>query len=216
MGLILHEISASPPVRAVKLCLKELGLEAEYKLCNLLAREQLSPEYIEKNPQHTVPTLEDGDFIIWDSHAINGYLVSTYGKNDALYPKDPKVRALVDQRLHFDTGILFSALRNIGAKIFFAGEKEVREEDQKKVREALAFLEKFLEGKKFITGDTYNIADFSVYTTASCLLVFVPELDKYPNVAKYFDNCKSAFKGISTDDEGLQAFKDLFKKATSG
>jgi glutathione S-transferase len=41
------------------------------------------------------------------SHAILGYLVNQYGKNDSLYPKDPKKRALVDQRLHFDTGVLF-------------------------------------------------------------------------------------------------------------
>ncbi|KAI5738476.1 glutathione S-transferase 1 [Diaphorina citri] len=216
MGLILHEIIASPPVRAVKLCLTELGLEAEYKTCNLLAREQFSDEYLKLNPQHTVPTLEDGDLIVWDSHAINAYLVSAYGKNDALYPKDPKVRALVDQRLHFDSGVLFSALRNIGLKIFFKNEKEIPEEDKLRAREALDFAEKFLQGRKFITGDTYNIADFSIYTTASALVALVPGLEKYPNLAKYFDLCKSSFKGISHDEEGLQAFKGLVQQKLSG
>lgn len=45
--------------------------------------------------------------MLWDSHAIAGYLVGQYGKDDSLYPTDPKKRAIVDQRLHFDTEVLF-------------------------------------------------------------------------------------------------------------
>lgn len=66
------------------------------------------------NPQHTIPTLVDDDFIIWDSHAIAGYLVGKYSSDDdSLYPKEPKKRALVDQRLHFDSGILFPRVHNL-------------------------------------------------------------------------------------------------------
>lgn len=65
------------------------------------------------NSQHTVPTLQDGDFSVWDSHAINAYLVTKYGKNDSLYPKDPEKRAVVDQRLHFDSSVLFPRLAAI-------------------------------------------------------------------------------------------------------
>lgn len=65
------------------------------------------------NPQHTVPTLVDGDLVIWDSHAIVGYLVDQYGKNDELYPKETKIRAVVDQHLHFDTGVLYPRVSTI-------------------------------------------------------------------------------------------------------
>lgn len=62
------------------------------------------------NPQHTVPTLDDDGFYIWDSHAISTYLVGKYGKDDSLYPRDLHKRAIIDQRLHFDSGILFPRL----------------------------------------------------------------------------------------------------------
>ena len=65
------------------------------------------------NPQHTVPTLDDDGFTIWDSHAISTYLVSKYAKDDSLYPKDLQKRAVVDQRLHFESGIIFSRLLRI-------------------------------------------------------------------------------------------------------
>jgi len=46
------------------------------------------------------------------SRAILAYLVNQYGKDDSLYPKDPKKRAIVDQRLYFDIGTLYQGLMN--------------------------------------------------------------------------------------------------------
>jgi glutathione S-transferase len=66
------------------------------------------------NPQHTVPTLVDDDgFTIWDSPAFLFYLVAKSAKHDSLYPKDLKKRAIIDQRLHFESGVVFATLRNI-------------------------------------------------------------------------------------------------------
>jgi glutathione S-transferase len=41
------------------------------------------------------------------SRAIIGYLVEQYAKNDSLYPKDPKKRAVVNHRLYFDSSTLY-------------------------------------------------------------------------------------------------------------
>lgn len=44
------------------------------------------------------------------SRAILAYLVSSYAKDDTLYPQDVRMRALVDQRVQFDLGTLYARL----------------------------------------------------------------------------------------------------------
>lgn len=45
------------------------------------------------------------------------YLADQYGKNDRLYPKTPTGLALVNQRLHFDIGTLYKAVKDYYASI---------------------------------------------------------------------------------------------------
>lgn len=45
---------------------------------------------------------------LYYSRPIMAYLVSKYAKNDSLYPKDPKERAMVDQMMYFDADSLLS------------------------------------------------------------------------------------------------------------
>lgn len=73
------------------------------------------------NPQHTVPTLVDDDgFTLWDSHAIMIYFMEKYATDDTLYPKDLKRRAMIHQRFHFDSAVVWPvALQIIVTVVFF-------------------------------------------------------------------------------------------------
>ncbi|KAM8712805.1 hypothetical protein ACLKA7_013177 [Drosophila subpalustris] len=212
MGKItLYGVDASPPVRACKLTLAALGLPYDFVVVNLMEREHLSEAYLKKNPQHTVPMLEDDGACIWDSHAIICYLVSKYAKDDSLYPKDLLKRAVVDQRLYFESGVVFAnALRSVTAGLI-RGIKVVPKERIQAIVEVYEFLETFLKDNDYIAGDHLTIADFSVVSTVSSLPVIV-EIDaaKYVKLTAWIKRLEK-LPYYSENSVGVQQFFGLIK-----
>ncbi|XP_074096238.1 glutathione S-transferase 1-1-like [Cotesia typhae] len=94
------------------------------------------------------------------------YLVNQYGKNDSLYPKDPKARALVDQRLYFDFGTLSMSFTDYFYPMLFAGAPEDKSKYDK-IAVGFDLLEIFLEGQKYIAGSQLTIADLALIVTVS-------------------------------------------------
>lgn len=75
--------------------LDELGLPYVHKPVGG-AFGGLDAAYRRLNPNGLVPTLQDGDLTVWESHATVRYLAAAYG-DDFMWPADPRRRALVDQ-----------------------------------------------------------------------------------------------------------------------
>ncbi|KAH8296893.1 hypothetical protein KR044_000171, partial [Drosophila immigrans] len=184
MVVVLYGTELSGPVRAVLLTLRALELDFEFRPIDVTAGEQLRDDYVSKNPQHTVPLLEDGDACIWDSHAIIGYLVHKYGKNDALYPREPLQRAIVDQRLHFESGVLYVQWKQLKQLLF---QENVTELPLEKLQEIYALLDRLIAEHEFIAGDQLTIADFSIIATLSPMhLSFAPvDATKYPALSAW-------------------------------
>ncbi|XP_064542961.1 glutathione S-transferase 1-like [Drosophila montana] len=190
--LLIYGLEASPPTRACLLTLKALELPYDLVPVNIPAGEHLLPEFRQKNPQHTVPLLEDEAAYIWDSHAIMAYLVGKYAANDALYPTDCRQRAIVDQRLHFDSGLMFTgALRPITRSVLFLGETAIEQSRIDAVAEIYDLVELFLGDNDFVAGNELTIADFSFVSSISCLAVYL-ELDpvKYPKILAWLERLK--------------------------
>ncbi|KAH8348280.1 hypothetical protein KR084_006141 [Drosophila pseudotakahashii] len=212
--LILYGLEASPPVRAAKLTLAALEVPYEFVEVNTLAGENFSKDFLKKNPQHTVPTLEDDGHFIWDSHAIIAYLVSKYGKTDSLYPKDLLQRAVVDQRLHFESGVIFAnGLRSITKLLFSAGQTTIPKERYDAIIEIYDFLETFLAGNDYIAGGQLTIADFSIISTVTSLEAFV-EVDsaKYPKVTAWIKRLQQLPYYEEGNGNGARTFGSVIKK----
>ena len=71
--------------------LAELGLSYEHVPLGGRYGGTRTPEYLAMNPNGLVPTLRDGDLVLWESHAILRYLSATYGVG-TLWPADPRDR----------------------------------------------------------------------------------------------------------------------------
>lgn len=212
MSLKLYSALGSPAVRSTLLTIRALGIKDKVKIVevNIRNQEQLKPEFIKLNPVHTVPVLEDGNFVLWDSHAINAYLVNVYGENDALYPKDPQKRAIVDSINHFDTGYIFSRAKRIQRAVF-SGDKSVKlEKIYEEVLDDYDILELILEKRCFAAGDQMTIADFNLVTTVSSMEAYVPlKNDRHPNIIRWFQKMKQLpYYGIN--QKGIDMFNEFF------
>ncbi|XP_054726906.1 glutathione S-transferase E14-like [Anastrepha obliqua] len=201
----------SPPCRSVLLTAKSLGIELNKKVLDLFADEHLTPEFLKINPQHVIPTLVDNDFVLWESRPIMIYLVEQYGKDDALYPKCPKKRAIVNQRLYFDMGTLYKSFADYYyPRLFFNSEEPFDPELFKKMEAAFDLLNTFLDGNNYVAGDQLTVADFSILTTVSTIDVSGFDISKYPNVARWYENAKKV-PGWEESWEGALEFKKYFK-----
>ncbi|XP_052835659.1 uncharacterized protein LOC128252187 [Drosophila gunungcola] len=194
--------------RSVLMVAKALNLDLNKKLLNTLNKEQLNPDFIKINPQHTIPTLVDNGFVIWESRAVAVYLIEQYAKDDSLYPKDPKKQAVINQRLYFDMGSMYPSLANYYYKVFITGQYG-SEEEFKKVQEAFDFLNTFLEGQEFVAGDQYTVADIAILASVSTFDALEFDLSTYPNVARWYANAKKITPGWEENWAGAQDVKKV-------
>ncbi|XP_043222833.1 glutathione S-transferase 1-1-like [Amphibalanus amphitrite] len=215
MGLDLYFMDKSSPARAALLLIKTLGLDVNVKSLDLFGGEHLQEDFVAINPQHTIPTLVDGKFVIWESRAIMTYLVSKYGKDTSLYPTDPEERAVVDQRLYFDMGTLYDSFGKCVYPIIFGGAKEVDEAALTKTKQALTLLEGFIGDRGFVAGSSLTVADIALGVTVSTLEASgILDLSAYPVVSAWLNKLKTTLPGYAEANQpGAEAFGVMFKKA---
>ncbi|XP_059058525.1 glutathione S-transferase 1-1-like [Achroia grisella] len=215
MTIDLYLMPSSAPCRAILLTAKILNLEINQKVINLLKGEQLTPEFIKLNPQHTIPTLVDNGFSIWESRAIITYLASKYGKDSGLYPEDLEARAVVDQRLYFDMGSLYQRFGDYYYPQVMSNAPR-DEEKLKKLEDTLKFLDTFLEGQQYLAGPQLTVADVSTIATISTFEVSDVDFKKYPNINRWYEKLQGEIPGYKeiTDAglENMRAVLEEFKK----
>jgi glutathione S-transferase len=91
-SITLYDAHGSPCARRVRAVLLEKGICWTTRVIDLTRMEQKRPEYLALNPNGVVPTLVDGERVIYESNVITEYLDEVY-PDPPLYPRDPWARA---------------------------------------------------------------------------------------------------------------------------
>jgi glutathione S-transferase len=198
MKLYYHPVSTTS--RPVVLFAHESGIDLDYQIVDLFTGEQYKPAYLEINPSHQVPVLEDGDFRVTESSTILKYLADKHGS--AAYPAEARKRARINERMDwFNTGFyrdfsygflypqIFPFLRRPD-DVVQAGTLAFGKE---KALGWLQILDQSLIGPSngYLCGDSITIAD---YLGAMMMLggeVIACNLGPYPNISRWMRNMKS-------------------------
>nr|AHH02311.1 glutathione-S-transferase E4 [Anopheles gambiae] len=209
----LYTAKLSPPGRSVELTAKALGLELDIVPINLLAQEHLTEAFRKLNPQHTIPLIDDNGTIVWDSHAINVYLVSKYGKpeGDSLYPSDVVQRSKVNAALHFDSGVMFARFRFYLEPILYYGATETPQEKIDNLYRAYELLNDTLVDE-YIVGNEMTLADLScIASIASMHAIFPIDAGKYPRLAGWVERLAKLPYYEATNRAGAEELAQLYR-----
>jgi glutathione S-transferase len=153
-------------VQKVLWCLRELDLAYERIDAGMAFGRNREPEYLAMNPNGRVPTLVDGDFVLWESNSIMRYLVLAYRPQSTLYPQAPKVRAGVDRWLDWT----LSTLQPVDRPVFWglvrtpAEERDMAAIQKDADAEATQWriVDAQLASRRFIEGDGFTLADIAL------------------------------------------------------
>ena len=142
--------------------LKELDAEFEFVPVNLLAGEHKRPDFLRLNPAGKVPVLVDGDIVVPESAAIVLYLADKYPEK-GLLPSSLKERAEVYRWVMFAVTELEQPLWRITKHArLYPEDKRIPADIALAQEEFLVMatvLDRHLEGRQFIVGDSITIAD---------------------------------------------------------
>ena len=153
-------------VQKVLWCLRELDLAYERIDAGMAFGRNREPDYLAMNPNGRVPTLVDGDFVLWESNSIMRYLVLAYAQGSPLYPQAPKLRAGVDRWLDWT----LSTLQPVDRPVFWALVRTPAEQRDmvaiQKDADAEAvqwrIVDAQLATRRFIEGDDFTLADIAL------------------------------------------------------
>nr|QII57464.1 glutathione-S transferase delta2 [Xenocatantops brachycerus] len=211
----LYYWPGSAPCMAVQMVAHAIGVKLNMKFTNLHAGDHLTPDFLQMNPQHTVPTINDNGFCLSESHAIIAYLVDQYAKDDSLYPKDAKKRALVNHQLFFNVSTLYGRFSQYYYPVMFWGAKQFDPEKFKALEAAYEFLNTFLDGQQWVAGTSMTIADYAILASVSTADAVGFNIKKYPNVDAWFQCARKAVKSYEENyQQHIMVFKKQYEDAT--
>ena len=206
MAIELYWGSGSPFAWRVMLTLEVKGLDYQSKLLEFSKGENKSPEYLKLNPRGKVPTLKDGDFVVYESLAIMTYL-------DRKYPAPPLFGKTAEE-----AGLIWRAISECESYLVSAGDKVVRpiffgkgldkiddiQQAAQTIRQELTTVDEQLADSNWLVGEQISAADISVFPLVQLLLRaaskeaaqplhlgLLPLAQTFPNIARWVERIEA-------------------------
>ena len=153
----------------VSIMLEETGLPYEAHLVDISKDESWTPEFLSLNPNGKIPAIRDPHgpggkpLALFESGAILVYLADKTGQ---FVPSDPSARYETLQWLMFQMGGVGPMFGQVGFFHKFAGreieDKRPLQRYAKEAKRLLGVIDQRLEGRDWIMGEAYTIADISM------------------------------------------------------
>jgi glutathione S-transferase len=161
-------------VQKVLWCLAELGLQEGKDFERIDAGLQFgknrTPEFLKLNPNGLVPTLEDGELVLWESNTIMRYLVRQHDKSKR-FPTDVASQYGSEKWLDWQVGTLWPMLRTPFLGLTRVPENERNYEAIKKgyqdTNALLDLLDGVLANQAYCSGKQFHIGDIALALCAS-------------------------------------------------
>jgi glutathione S-transferase len=188
----LHIVPGSPNSRKVEAIIHHLGLKVEIKEHDLFAGGLRQPSYLALNPNARVPTLEDGDFVLWESNAIMQYLADKAG-DDRLFPRQPQARADVVrwqswELAHFNRGFGMLAFETVAKPRHGLPKDDAAVAmAQAELARSAPVLDARVSGRQYIVGDGVTLADYCMAMFESYRGLVPFDWSSYASLNAYLD-----------------------------
>jgi glutathione S-transferase len=183
--------------------LREMGMQ--YRHVDSPVHGDKDPEHLEINPEGTMPTIKDDDFVLTESMAVTYYLAKKYGGD--LGPGDLQEEAKI---LRWTMWAVADVDRHVVALVNASGVDEDHPFNEEKYAEASAALrtplqrfDKKLGDREYLVGGRLTVADINVAFLLSFLLLLNYDLSDLPNVERFMASMTSraSFRSILAPTE---------------
>ena len=176
--LQLYSLPTPNGVKA-SIMLEEIGLPYEVHLVSFDTNDQMTPEFLSISPNNKIPAILDPQgpdgkpLSLFESGAILIYLAD---KSKLFIPQDPAGRYETIQWLMFQMGGIGPMFGQLGFFNKFAGkdyeDKRPRDRYVAEAKRLLGVLDRRLEGRSWVMGDAYTIADIAIFPWVRNLIGF--------------------------------------------
>jgi len=195
------QLYSLPTPNGVKasIMLEETGLPYEPHLVRFDTNDQTTPEFMSLNPNNKIPAIIDPDgpggrpLPLWESGAILIYLAEKTGR---FLPDEAARRYETIQWLMFQMGGIGPMFGQVGFFHKFAGkdfeDKRPRDRYVDESKRLLSVLDGRLEGRAWVMGDDYTIADIAILPWVRNVIVNYAagellEIERFRNVNRVLD-----------------------------